>query len=72
MKLSDTRAPKTRAVPDRAQGPDKGGLVLLSLILVAAVANLDLSVANVELPAIGTAFDASQTALPCSRSLAPC
>src|SRR4026208_1136884 len=43
--------------------PDKGGLVLLSLILVAAVANLNLSVANVALPSIGLAFDASQTAL---------
>ena len=43
--------------------PDKGGLVLISLILVAAVANLNLSVANVALPSIGLAFDASQTAL---------
>jgi EmrB/QacA subfamily drug resistance transporter len=45
------------------QAPDKGGLVLLSLILVAAVANLNLSVANVALPDIGASFDASQTAL---------
>jgi len=37
--------------------------VLLALILVAAVANLNLSVANVALPEIGRAFDASQTAL---------
>jgi hypothetical protein len=36
---------------------------LKSLILVAAVANLNLSVANVALPDIGIAFDASQTAL---------
>jgi len=43
--------------------PAKGGLVLVSLILVAAVANLNLSVANVALPSIGLAFDASQTAL---------
>ena len=43
--------------------PERGGLVLLSLILVAAVANLNLSVANVALPSIGLAFDASQTAL---------
>jgi MFS family permease len=43
--------------------PDKAGLVLLSLILVAAVANLNLSVANVALPDIGVAFDASQVAL---------
>jgi EmrB/QacA subfamily drug resistance transporter len=44
-------------------GPENGQLVLLSLILVAAVANLNLSVANVALPDIGKAFDASQTAL---------
>jgi DHA2 family multidrug resistance protein-like MFS transporter len=44
-------------------GPERGGLVLLSLILVAAVANLNLAVANVALPDIGKAFDASQTAL---------
>jgi MFS transporter, DHA2 family, multidrug resistance protein len=43
--------------------PDRAGLVLGSLILVAAVANLNLSVANVALPAIGEAFDSSQTAL---------
>ncbi len=38
-------------------------MVLLALILVAAVANLNLAVANVALPDIGKAFDASQTAL---------
>ncbi|HET6692484.1 MAG TPA: MFS transporter, partial [Miltoncostaeaceae bacterium] len=46
-----------------AQAPDRAGLVLLALILVAAVANLNLSVANVALPDIGRAFDASQTGL---------
>ena len=35
----------------------------MSLILVAAVANLNLSVANVALPDIGAAFDSSQTTL---------
>lgn len=35
----------------------------MSLILVASVANLNLSVANVALPDIGKAFDAGQTAL---------
>ena len=44
-------------------GPARGGLVLLALILVAAVANLNLAVANVALPDIGKAFDASQTEL---------
>jgi MFS family permease len=43
--------------------PKRAGLVLVSLILVAAVANLNLSVANVALPDIGKAFDSSQTAL---------
>ena len=40
--------------------PDQGNIVLATLILVAAVANLNLSVANVALPSIGLAFDASQ------------
>src|SRR4029077_5350234 len=48
---------------DAGSGPQNAGLVLGSLILVAAVANLNLSVANVALPSIGLAFDASQTAL---------
>src|SRR6476646_9533488 len=50
-------------------GSDSGGVpknakvVLGSLILVAAVANLNLSVANVALPSIGKSFDSSQTML---------
>ncbi len=47
----------------RSEAPDRAGLVLLALILVAAVANLNLSVANVALPSIGQAFGSSQTAL---------
>ncbi len=43
--------------------PRRAGLVLLSLILVAGVANLNLSVANVALPSIGKHFDSSQTTL---------
>src|SRR5215210_4042873 len=43
--------------------PDRGGLVLVALILVAAVANMNLSVAGVALPDIGRAFNASQTEL---------
>src|SRR6186713_2667848 len=43
--------------------PRNSGLVLTTLILVAAVANLNLSVANVALPSIGAHFDSSQTAL---------
>ena len=38
-------------------------MILASLIIVAAVANLNLSVANVALPSIGLAFTASQTSL---------
>ena len=37
--------------------------MLTTLIIVAAVANLNLAVANVALPDIGKAFDTSQTAL---------
>jgi DHA2 family multidrug resistance protein-like MFS transporter len=50
---------------DRPHGdaPPRGGLVLAALILVAAVANLNLSVANVALPSIGQDFDSSQTML---------
>jgi DHA2 family multidrug resistance protein-like MFS transporter len=43
--------------------PARAGAVLGTLILVAAVANLNLSVANVALPDIGKAFDSSQTTL---------
>ena len=57
-----TDAKDAASVP-AGRAPDKAGLVLLSLILVAAVANLNLSVANVALPDIGAAFDASQTEL---------
>ena len=43
--------------------PAKVGLVLMTLIIVAAVANLPLAMANVALPSIGVYFDASQTQL---------
>jgi EmrB/QacA subfamily drug resistance transporter len=46
-----------------SSSPERGGLVLAALILVAAVANLNLSVANVALPDIGESFDSSQTML---------
>jgi len=54
-----------RAAP-RAQPSDtpaRGGLVLTSLLLLAAVANLNLAVANIALPSIGAEFDSSQTTL---------
>ncbi|MFJ9342297.1 MFS transporter [Streptomyces sp. NPDC101733] len=58
--MSKTGAPRID-VPREA--PARASLVLASLIIVAAVANLNLSVANVALPAIGRAFDSSQSAL---------
>ena len=57
-------SPAVAALPQQASsGPENAKMVLISLILVAAVANLNLSVANVALPSIGKAFDASQTEL---------
>src|SRR5215213_2153798 len=48
---------------DGAAAPARAGVVLVALILVAGVANLNLSVANVALPDIGRHFDSSQTTL---------
>jgi DHA2 family multidrug resistance protein-like MFS transporter len=56
-------APPTPGSPPDTGIPEGGQVILVSLILVAAVANLNLSVANVALPSIGAAFEASQTAL---------
>ena len=56
-------APAAAGSPPATGIPEGGQLILVSLILVAAVANLNLSVANVALPSIGAAFDASQTSL---------
>ena len=56
-------APTGPAAGQRSTAPGRPALVLLALILVAAVANLNLAVANVALPSIGKAFDSSQTAL---------
>ena len=64
-----SEATPAAAVPPSASGleestvPARASLVLLSLILVAAVANLNLAVANVALPDIGKAFNSSQTTL---------
>jgi MFS family permease len=49
--------------PSGSTRPERAGAVLTALILVAAVANLNLAVANVALPDIGKAFDAGQTSL---------
>ena len=52
-----------QAADAAGRAPERGTLVLVALILVAAVANLNLAVANVALPDIGQHFDASQTAV---------
>src|SRR6187200_2392505 len=57
--MADVRPPGEAA----GEAPARAGLVLISLILVAGVANLNLSVANVALPDIGRHFDSSQTTL---------
>jgi DHA2 family multidrug resistance protein-like MFS transporter len=59
--VSDARPGTAEAGAGSA--PDRQGIVLVTLILVAAVANLNLAVANVALPSIGAAFDSSQTTL---------
>ena len=46
-----------------SNAPARASLVLAALILVAAVANLNLAVANVALPSIAKEFDSSQTML---------
>jgi EmrB/QacA subfamily drug resistance transporter len=57
--VTDTTAPPV----ETGSAPARAPLVLVALILVAAVANLNLAVANVALPAISKAFDSSQTTL---------
>jgi MFS family permease len=48
---------------EASHAPERAALVLVGLVLVAAVANLNLAVANVALPDIGRDFDAGQSAL---------
>src|SRR5262245_8836297 len=48
---------------ESSSAPERAKLVLAALIVVAGVANLNLSVANVALPDIGEAFDAGQVSL---------
>jgi EmrB/QacA subfamily drug resistance transporter len=54
---------KGSGAADASGSPARAGLVLISLVLAAAVANLNLAVANVALPTIGKTFDASQAQL---------
>lgn len=56
-------APAGPGSGDLSTEPTRSRAVLLTLILVAAVANLNLSVANVALPDIGKTFGSSQTVL---------
>ena len=64
-RIRRTTAPgaAARATDDASTAPERAGLVLTALIVVAGVANLNLSVANVALPDIGKHFDSSQTTL---------
>jgi MFS transporter, DHA2 family, multidrug resistance protein len=62
--MDEAQPLSTEAVgSEPSSAPARAGWVLASLILVAAVANLNLSVANVALPAIGRHFDSTQTTL---------
>jgi DHA2 family multidrug resistance protein-like MFS transporter len=56
---------KPSAAPDEvpSTSPQQAGLVLTTLIVVSAVANMPMAMANVALPSIGEYFDASQTQL---------
>jgi EmrB/QacA subfamily drug resistance transporter len=59
-----TTAKKTGAAEKGGgSSPANAKIVLSTLIIVAAVANLPLAMANVALPSIGAYFDASQTQL---------
>src|SRR5689334_2486123 len=64
VEMAEAAQPAVSIPPDAVEEsvvPERAQLVLLSLILVAAVANLNLAVANVALPDIGLHFGASQT-----------
>jgi len=60
---NSSSGPPAATAAAASEAPANAGIVLVSLILVAAVANLNLSVANVALPDIGKSFDSSQTML---------
>jgi DHA2 family multidrug resistance protein-like MFS transporter len=66
MRQGGTRVSESAVAPaetSASTSPPNSNLVLSALILVAAVANLNLAVANVALPDIGAAFQSSQTTL---------
>lgn len=62
MSASETGGTAPASMSTSTAPPHAGG-ALLALILVAAVANLNLAVANVALPDIGRHFDSGQTML---------
>ena len=66
---SVSQAPAAAGSPPIAAGPEGGGLILASLIIVAAVANLNLSVANVALPASARLSTPRRRAQPGRRRL---
>jgi DHA2 family multidrug resistance protein-like MFS transporter len=61
--MADTSTQRGAPAQNGSAAPDRAALVLVSLILVAAVANMNLAVANVALPDIGQSFNSTQTAL---------
>jgi EmrB/QacA subfamily drug resistance transporter len=61
--MEGSTQPMAAAPAAANEAPERAGLVLSALIIVAGVANLNLSVANVALPDIGKHFDSSQTTL---------
>src|ERR1700750_2758328 len=63
MRLRGRGAIVSAVSEPQSEQPARAGPVLASLVLVAGVANLNLSVANVALPDIGRHFDSSQTTL---------
>jgi DHA2 family multidrug resistance protein-like MFS transporter len=63
MTSTTTPGASAESAVETSTTPRRAGLVLIALILVAAVANLNLAVANVALPDIGVAFDSTQTTL---------
>ncbi len=61
--MSATATTVKPASDPKGSEPANAKMVLMTLIIIAAVANLPLAMANVALPSIGAAFDASQTQL---------
>src|SRR5512136_530038 len=63
MATTKPAAAASGAAASDSGAPANAKMILLTLIVVAAVANLPLAMANVALPTIGAYFDASQVQL---------